>query len=456
MKLEGVKYCYLLGIGGIGMSALARYFHANGVKVAGYDKTHSSLTHALQQEGISVSFEDKADKVVDTSYKKEETLVIYTPAIPEQHGELQFFKVNGYALKKRAEVLGMITRHQKSFAVAGTHGKTTTSTMLAHVFKATGHGCNAFLGGVSSNYDTNLLLDASSENCVVEADEFDRSFLQLSPYAAIVTSTDADHLDIYGEANVLKDAFQDFVSLIDKNGFLLIHHSIQLETKCPQVSYGISEDSKAGIDIRGFNLRYNNERFLMDIDAFGQFYNEIEIGIPGTHNAENALAVIGIALKENISFDKIAEALASFKGVKRRFEFQVKSDSLVYIDDYAHHPTAIHYLIESVRLMYPGRKITGAFQPHLFSRTKDFMDDFAKELSGLDEVILLPIYPARELPIPGITSEELLSRINTKQKQLLAPNELVEYTKSFKDGVLLTIGAGDIDRLVEPIKSNLS
>lgn len=456
MKLEDVKYCYLLGIGGIGMSALARYFHANGVVVAGYDKTPSALTDALQQEGISVSFKDQADKIENTFYQKEETLVIYTPAIPEQHGELQFFKANGYALKKRAEVLGMITRHQRSFAVAGTHGKTTTSTMLAHVFKATGHGCNAFLGGVSSNYDTNLLLDASSENCVVEADEFDRSFLQLSPFAAIVTSTDADHLDIYGEANALKNAFQDFTKLIDKNGFLLIHHSIQLISSCTQISYGISEDSTAGIAIRGYNLRYKNERFLMDLDAFGQVYNEIEIGIPGTHNAENALAVIGIALKEKIPFEKIAESLASFKGVKRRFEFQVKSDNLVYIDDYAHHPTAIRYLLASVRLMYPNRKITGVFQPHLFSRTKDFMDDFAKELSGLDEVILLPIYPARELPISGITSQELLKRINAEQKQLLEPNELIEYTKSFKEGVLLTIGAGDIDRLVEPIKSNLS
>ena len=455
MKLENVKYCYLLGIGGIGMSALARYFHANGIKVAGYDKTPSTLTNALQEEGISVSFEDQGEDVATISYSKEETLIIYTPAIPEPHGELQFFKTNNYVLKKRAEVLGMITRHQKSFAVAGTHGKTTTSAMLAHVFRATDFGCNAFLGGVSSNYDTNLLLDASSENCVVEADEFDRSFLQLSPHASIVTSTDADHLDIYGEAKALKDAFQDFARLINKNGYLLIHHSIDLGSACPQISYGISENSNAGIAIRGYNLRYKNERFLIDIEAFGQVHNEIEIGIPGTHNAENALAVIGVALQENIPFDKITESLASFKGVKRRFEFMLKSDSIVYIDDYAHHPTAIRFLLESVRLMYPGRKITGVFQPHLFSRTKDFMDDFAKELSGLDEVILLPIYPARELPIPGITSEVLLHKITSEKKQLLVPDELINYLISFKEGVLLTIGAGDIDRLVEPIKSNL-
>ena len=455
MKLENVKYCYLLGIGGIGMSALARYFHANGIKVTGYDKTPSTLTNALQEEGISVSFEDQGEDVATISYSKEETLVIYTPAIHELHGELQFFKANGYVLKKRAEVLGMITRHQKSFAVAGTHGKTTTSAMLAHVFRATDFGCNAFLGGVSSNYDTNLLLDASSENCVVEADEFDRSFLQLSPHASIVTSTDADHLDIYGEAKALKDAFQDFARLINKNGYLLIHYSIDLGSACPQISYGISENSNAGIAIRGYNLRYKNERFLIDIEAFGQVHNEIEIGIPGTHNAENALAVIGVALQENIPFDKITESLASFKGVKRRFEFMLKSDSIVYIDDYAHHPTAIRFLLESVRLMYPGRKITGVFQPHLFSRTKDFMDDFAKELSGLDEVIMLPIYPARELPIPGITSEVLLHKITSKKKQLLVPDELINYLISFKEGVLLTIGAGDIDRLVEPIKSNL-
>lgn len=455
MKLENVKYCYLLGIGGIGMSALARYFHANGVEVAGYDKTPSALTNALQEEGISISFEDQAEDVSSISYSKEETLVIYTPAIPELHGELQFFKANGYVLKKRAEVLGMITRHQKSFAIAGTHGKTTTSAMLAHVFRASDFGCNAFLGGVSSNYETNLLLDAASDNCVVEADEFDRSFLQLSPYAAVVTSTDADHLDIYGEAKALKDAFHDFIRLIDKDGYLLIHHSIDMGSACPQISYGISEDSNAKIAIRGYNLRYKNERFLLDIDAFGRVYHEIEIGIPGTHNAENALAVIGIALKENIPFNKIAESLASFKGVKRRFEFILKSDSIVYIDDYAHHPTAIRFLLESVRLMYPDRKITGVFQPHLFSRTKDFMDDFAVELSGLDEVILLQIYPAREVPIPGITSEVLLQKITAKRKRLVSPEVLLNYTKSLKEGVLLTIGAGDIDRLVEPIKSSL-
>lgn len=455
MKLEDVKYCYLLGIGGIGMSALARYFHALGIHVAGYDKTPSALTDALDNEGINVSFEDRGDQIAHPSFLKEETLVIYTPAVPVLHGEFQFFKAQGYTLKKRAEVLGMITRHQKGFAVAGTHGKTTTSTLLAHVFKATGFGCNAFLGGLSSNYETNLLLDKSSDNCVVEADEFDRSFLQLAPYAAIVTSTDADHLDIYGEAHSLKDAFQDFTRLIDSKGYLLIHHSIDLHSNCTQIPYGLSEDTSENIAVRGFNLRYENQRFLMDIEVFGAFHYDIEIGIPGTHNAENALAVIGVALKEGISLDKITEALASFKGVKRRFEFKLKSDNIVFIDDYAHHPTAIRCLLESVRLMYPTRKITGIFQPHLFSRTKDFMDEFAQELSGLDEVILLPIYPARELPIKGITSDELLNRISASNKKLMQPAELVDYTKSFKEGVLLTIGAGDIDRLVEPIKSNL-
>ena len=455
MTLENVKYCYLLGIGGIGMSALARYFNANGVSVAGYDKTPSALTDLLQQEGIAVSFEDKGEAIMNSAFQKEETLVIYTPAVPQDHGEFQYFKAHGYTLKKRAEVLGMITRHQRSFAVAGTHGKTTTSAMLAHVFKSTEHGCNAFLGGVSSNYGTNLLLDTTSTNCVVEADEFDRSFLQLAPYAAVITSTDADHLDIYGAADTLKSAFQDFAKLIDKNGFLLIQHTIQLESECQQISYGISNDSKDEIDIRGYNLRYENERFLMDMEAFGEVYPSIELGIPGTHNAENALAVIGIAMKEGIPMDKIATSLASFKGVKRRFEFHVKSDKIVYIDDYAHHPTAIHFLLESIRLMYPDRKITGVFQPHLFSRTNDFLDEFAQELSGLDEVILLPIYPARELPIPGVTSEALLDRISAKQKHIMAPSELVEYLKSFDEGVLLTIGAGDIDRLIEPIKSNL-
>jgi UDP-N-acetylmuramate--alanine ligase len=350
----------------------------------------------------------------------------------------------------------MITHHQRSYAVAGTHGKTTTSTLLAHVFKATGFGCNAFLGGISSNYHTNLFLDAASGNCVVEADEFDRSFLHLSPHAATVTSTDADHLDIYGEANELKQAFQEFAERIDNSGYLVVHHTIKLGSKCAQVAYGISETPVEELAVRGYNLRYEHERFLMDVTAFEANYTSVEIGIPGTHNAENALAVIAIGLREKIPFEKIAAALASFKGVKRRFEFQIKTEQCIYIDDYAHHPTAIHCLIESVRLMFPTKKITGVFQPHLFSRTRDFMDEFAKELSALDEVILMPIYPARELPIPGITSDALLSKITASKKQLLSPNEVLTFAQSFEEGVLLTIGAGDIDRLVEPIKTALS
>ncbi|MDG0973335.1 MAG: UDP-N-acetylmuramate--L-alanine ligase [Crocinitomicaceae bacterium] len=456
MRLEEVKYCYLLGIGGIGMSALARYFHANGIFVEGYDKTPTPLTDELQREGIVVRFQDRGARVVHPQFSLSETLVIYTPAIPKDHGEWNYFKNNGYTLSKRAEVLGMITHHQRSYAVAGTHGKTTTSTLLAHVFKATGFGCSAFLGGISSNYHTNLLLDTSSGNCVVEADEFDRSFLHLSPYAATVTSTDADHLDIYGEATELKQAFQEFAERIDADGYLVVHHTIKMGSKCAQVAYGISETPVEELAVCGYNLRYEQERFLMDVTAFGNEYFSVEIGIPGTHNAENALAVIGIGLQEKIPFEKIVAALASFKGVKRRFEFHIKTEQYIYIDDYAHHPTAIHYLIESVRLMFPKKKITGVFQPHLFSRTCNFMDEFAQELSALDEVILMPIYPARELPIPGVTSDALLTKITVSKKQLLSPDEVLTFVQSFEEGVLLTIGAGDIDRLVEPIKTALS
>jgi UDP-N-acetylmuramate--alanine ligase len=454
MQLENLKYGYFLGIGGIGMSALARYFNALGIKVSGYDKTPTPLTDALIKEGIAVHFEDKGIAIGLEIKNDAETLVVITPAIPQNHGELQFFKENGYNLLKRAAVLGLITRSLRSFCVAGTHGKTTTSTLLAHLFNTVEQPINAFLGGISSNFGSNLLMDAASATCIVEADEFDRSFLQLSPQVAIITSTEADHLDIYGEAGALIDAFQDFAALIEPEGYLLLHQDIQLKAPCRIIQYGLQKNGEGKDGIFGYNLRVEQRRFVMDVTAFGKKIENVVLGIPGIHNAENALAVIGIGLVEGLSVNQVREALQTFRGVQRRFDVHIEREDFVYIDDYAHHPTAIRLLMESVRMLYPDLPITLIFQPHLYSRTRDFMEDFASSLSLADELILLPIYPARELPIPGISSDVLLAMATAPKKELLAPNECLERILNHSKGVILTVGAGDIDRLVEPLKTN--
>ncbi len=450
MQLNKAEHIYFLGIGGIGMSALARYFKAKGKTVSGYDKTETKLTQILTQEGISIHYNDQAETVLN-QLDKNNTLVVLTPAIPKDFGELYALQRHGFEILKRAEVLGLITQNSFGIGVAGTHGKTTTSTMLAHVLHES-IGCNAFLGGISGNYNSNLILNNDSNISVIEADEFDRSFLHLRPKAGVLTSIDADHLDIYGDSEHIVQGFQSYIDLIDKDGFLLLQHQIPLKTHCEVIRYGLNAVS----GISGSNLRIENGKFLFDVRFDDTIWKAVELGIPGTHNAENALAVIGIALKLGITEKQIRAALASFKGVKRRFEYIIRRDDLIYIDDYAHHPSEIAALIDSIRLMYPNKQVIGVFQPHLFSRTRDFMTGFAKELSRLDELILMPIYPAREKPIPGISSEALLEMMQLKNARVLNHQDTLSYLKTKNPQVLLTIGAGDIDLLVDPLKQHFS
>lgn len=445
-NLESVKHIYFLGIGGIGMSALARYFKAQGKTVSGYDKTKTRLTQNLSDEGILIHYEDLGQNICG-DLNIDETLVVRTPAIPENFGELIALKNAGFDLLKRAEILGIITQNSFGIGIAGTHGKTTTSTMLAHLLHQT-IGCNAFLGGISGNYNSNLILNAASIISVIEADEFDRSFLHLKPKAGVLTSIDADHLDIYGDKSSIVQGFQDYIKLIDENGFLLLQHQIPLSAACEIIPYGLH--AKTGI--AGSNLRVESGKFLFDVTINNELWQGVELGIPGTHNAENALAVIGIAKKMGLNEHQIRHGLATFKGVKRRFEYVIRRNDFVYIDDYAHHPSEIAALIDSIQLIYPDKKITGIFQPHLFTRTRDFMDGFASELSRLDELILMPIYPARELPIDGINSASLLDRLTLKNASLLNHDETLKYLEKKQPEILLTIGAGDIDLLVEPLK----
>lgn len=452
-NLDQYDRAYFLGIGGIGMSALARYFNSLGWHVAGYDKTPSTLTNELISEGIDIHFEDLNNSIPKHFQQKEKTLVILTPAIPKNLGEWLYFQSQDYSILKRSEVLGLITKSSLGIGVAGTHGKTTTSTMLTHILNESTIKCTAFLGGISTNFNSNLVINNSSEYTVIEADEFDRSFLRLHPFASIVTSADPDHLDIYGNASVFREGFELYARLTHKEGVLIEKYGLNLPANAKKISYSI-ENREA--DYFGSNIHVANEKFLFDLQTPTHAWKNIELGIPGIHNAENAIACI--AMCEFLGIDEltIRKALKSFKGVKRRFEYHVKSQNLIYIDDYAHHPTEIHALVESVRLLYPNRKITGIFQPHLFSRTRDFFTNFAQELSQLDELILMPIYPAREEPIAGITSDALLEVVQLESKSVLNAQEVISQMQDRTEGVFLTIGAGDIDRIVEPLKRTWS
>lgn len=441
---------YFIGIGGIGMSALARYFNMKGWEVAGYDKTSSPITKALEEEGVSVHFEDLGENLPLNFLDTEKTLVIYTPAVPKEMKELTFVQEQNYTVKKRAEVLGMITRDSKALGVAGTHGKTTTSTMLAHILNESDQGCNAFLGGIAANFNSNFVSHPTSEWTVVEADEFDRSFLQLTPFASIVTSTDADHLDIYGDNDEFLQGFKSYIDLINPDGFAVLHKDVELKTK-NEIRYGLNVD----VPFSGSNLRVENNSFLMDVKTPEGNWDAVELGIPGTHNAENALSCIALGTQLGLSEDLLRSALKSFRGVKRRFEYHIRTEEKVYIDDYAHHPTEINALLDSVELMYPNKKVIGIFQPHLFSRTRDFFDAFVKALSRLDELVLLPIYPARELPIDGITSDTLIEKVTATKKHVLSPFDAVNHVTKSDYDVILTIGAGDIDRIVLPLKNGL-
>jgi UDP-N-acetylmuramate--alanine ligase len=451
MELDNIKRFYFIGIGGIGMSALARYFKAKGFDVAGYDKTPSPLTDELQKEGIAVHFDDLGDQIPFTYQDVESTLVVYTPAIPKNMGELVYVQQNHKVLK-RSEVLGLITQTSKGLGVAGTHGKTTTSTMLAYVLSQSHLKCSAFLGGISSNFNSNVLVNASADYSVIEADEFDRSFLRLKPYASIITAMDPDHLDIYGTTESFIAGFQEYADKHQENHLLIYKYGLPLhQTGFRGISYGINE---ANAPISGTNLQYENGEFCMDIRFNKEVWKKVVLGLPGIHNAENALAVTAMCKELGLSEEEIRSGLKNFKGVKRRFEYQVRTEKLVYIDDYAHHPTEIAALVSSIRLLYPSKKIIGIFQPHLFSRTRDFEEGFVHELAQLDEVIVLPIYPAREEPIPGVTSDELVRKIGAKAS-LKTPEQVLDFVSSIEEGVVLTIGAGDIDRIVPEMKKRL-
>jgi UDP-N-acetylmuramate--alanine ligase len=446
------RQMYFLGIGGIGMSALARYFFQEGIAVSGYDQTQTRLTKELESEGIAIHFDDKAEQIKNLIGKKEDVLVVITPAIPKTLKELLFLQKEGYNFVKRAELLGWVTRENIGLAVAGTHGKTTTSCLLAHVLKNSEKGCKAFLGGISANYKTNFIADKSSDYAVVEADEFDRSFLHLRPFASILTSVDADHLDIYGDTSQLEQAFNEYVQRIDEEGFLVKHDAIPILHKGKNITYSLNNSDS---DYQAVNLRFENGMFVFDLNTpFGK-WQDVELGIPGLHNVENAIAVIALCVELGLTENELRKSLRSFTGVNRRFEIVYRSEKQVFIDDYAHHPTAITQLIKSVRLMFPDKKICGVFQPHLYSRTSDFMDGFATSLAALDQLVLMPIYPAREEPIKGVTSEVLASKINMNDKHVLAANEVTAFVDKW-EGVILTIGAGNISDIVPKINAALN
>ncbi len=455
MNIHQYRTIYFLGIGGIGMSALARYFHRYGIMVSGYDKTPTNLTRLLIEEGIPVHFEEDLKLVPEHP-----DLVIYTPALPKDHKELQFVIARGFPLKKRSEVLGMITKNAKTIAIAGTHGKTTITTLIAHLIKSAGEDCIAFLGGISKNYHSNLvtsgtpshLFDGISFFYVVEADEFDRSFLQLYPSIAVVTSADADHLDIYGNIDKLRLSFGEFTSHLKKDGILILKKGVNIHPENVDNytirTYHIEGDA----DFHPEKIRIENDRFVFNLVTPGRTIPDITLGLPGKFNFENSIAAAAVAYSIGITDEIIAQSLLTYKGVERRFDFQIITEDFIYIDDYAHHPEELKACIRATRELYPSKKITGIFQPHLFTRTRDFADAFARSLELLDELILLDIYPAREKPIPGINSTMLLGKVKLKNKKLCSKASLLYELRSEKPEVLLTLGAGDIDQMVKPIR----
>ena len=435
------RHIYFIGIGGIGMSAIARYYNAKGYKVSGYDKTPSPLTLALEEEGIDVHYEDNIAYVPQDI---ESTLVVYTPAIPKDMGELVHVQEKGYRVIKRSKMLGEISRGQRCMAVAGTHGKTTTSTLVSHLFMASGEGCSAFLGGISKNYNSNLLI-SGNDVVVAEADEFDRSFLQLFPEIAVITSMDADHLDIYGDEAHIVEAFKAFASQV--SGTVIARHGLDITVKDTAAKVMTYSFGDPDADFWAEPL----ERGHFNLHWPGGVIEDCVVGIPGWVNVENATAAAAIALTYGLEPAAVKEALASFAGVKRRFDMQVKTEKCVYIDDYAHHPREISAALSSIRESYPDMKMTAVFQPHLYTRTRDFAPEFAQALSGADKLILLDIYPAREEPIPGVTSEIIFNDVTAPEKVLLKRAELMDYLKDEPVELLVTIGAGDIDRFVGPI-----
>jgi UDP-N-acetylmuramate--alanine ligase len=466
MKLNQLTHIYFLGIGGIGMSALARFFRASGKKVSGYDKTSTTLTNELAEEGIDIHFEENISLLPNdilNEIDKEKILVVWTPAVPKDHAELIWFEKNNFTIMKRAQVLGLVTAQSNTIAVAGTHGKTTTTTLTAHLLKAAGIDCSAFLGGISQNYHTNLLLgkNLGQENSsveknivVAEADEYDRSFLWLHPSVLIVTSVDADHLDIYGDKNEMHETYRQFVKQVGKK--IITKKSVAEIlgiTKDERVIFYSLDDKESNSFAE--NIRVENGFYIFDLILNKIKIADLKLGLPGRHNVENAVAAASAAKEIGVDDESIRKGFASFLGVKRRFDFRIRSSSVIFIDDYGHHPAELKACISSVKELFPGKKITGIFQPHLYSRTRDFADEFAKSLELLDDVVLMEIYPAREKPIPGISSSMLLEKIHGPKKSLYSKTELVEKVVQHEFDILLTMGAGDIDQLVEPLEKGL-
>ncbi|CAM1370901.1 UDP-N-acetylmuramate--L-alanine ligase [Tenacibaculum litoreum] len=442
MNLKTIHNVYFIGIGGIGMSAIARYFSVNGKVVAGYDKTPTPITKSLEEIEIEVHFEDAVKNIPISFLNKEKTLVVYTPAVPKNHVQLNYFKDNGYTVLKRAEVLGEITKNTFCLAVAGTHGKTTTSSILGHIMQP--EKATSFLGGIAENYNSNLILGEDKVS-VVEADEFDRSFLKLSPNIACVTSMDADHLDIYGENEFLQQSFRDFASKVSDT--LIVAKGLPLKG----LTYAVNEEA----DYKAYNVKIEEGKYVFDVKTPTSEIKNVVFHLPGNHNMMNALAALAIADVYGVSLEKIKEQLGSFKGVQRRFSYKIKTEEVVLIDDYAHHPTEIKAVAQSVREMYPKEKVLAVFQPHLFSRTRDFADDFAEALSLFDEVLLLDIYPARELPIKGVTSSWLLEKITIDTKKLVSKEKLSDEIIKSESKIVAMLGAGDIGLLVDKVKNKI-
>ena len=452
--LAHIKQVYFLGIGGIGMSALARYFKHLDYQVLGYDRTETILTKQLAKEGIDVHYEDKQPAWLKKKVKKESALIVFTPAIPADLGERVFFEQNAYTMKKRSEVLGLICNTGFCAAVAGTHGKTSVSTMLAHLMKDSAVGCNAFLGGISKNYQSNLLLNSKSRWFVAEADEFDRSFLRLFPNLAVITSTDPDHLDIYGTHNGIVNSFNKFAGQVKSGGSVIVKKGLPIELPNENVNcYTYSLDEEA--DFYTQNLELKNETYQFDwIHPEGKVEG-LQLNYPGLMNVENAVAALALALLAGVSADELRKALPKYEGVRRRFDIRFRNDHYLLIDDYAHHPTELKATIDSVKAMFSGRKLTGIFQPHLFSRTRDFANGFAHELNKMDELILLDIYPAREKPMQGVSSRLIFGQVKNKNKKLIKKDKLLLTAEDLEPGVILMMGAGDIDTMVDPLIEKL-
>jgi len=461
-SLDQIDHLYFIGAGGIGMSALARYFLSKGKKVAGYDRVESELTRKLNEEGASIHYEDDVDLIPSSFKDKEKTLVVFTPAIPEDSKEKNYFKKNGFEMQKRAQVLGEITKTNRGICVAGTHGKTTVSSMIAHLLKQSHIDCNAFLGGVLKNYDSNLLLSNKSDLTVIEADEYDRSFHWLAPYTAVITSTASDHLDIYGTPEAYKEAFIHFTSLIKENGFLLMEQGVDI---IPQIKESVKSYTYAGgisdkklnstPDFYADNIKIFHGEITFDFITPEKTITDIQLGVPVEINIVNGVAALAVGYLNGLTEDELRQGMKTFQGPKRRFEFHIKNKDLVLIDDYAHHPEELEASIQSVKKLYPERKLTVVFQPHLYSRTKDFYQGFALALSLADEAILIPIYPAREEPIEGVDSQMIVNEISISDKMYLTKEELLELVPNREWDVLLIAGAGDIELLVQPIKQKL-